>query len=121
MPRTATRQATPFDLGDEVGSQIASRFFRALGDPTRLRLLSLLVDHEELTVSELVAAVEGMQGRISSHLACLRWCGLVVDRREGRNVYYSVTDARIRKLLAVALPVIADNATHIATCHNIGD
>lgn len=117
---TRSPAGAAYDLDDEAGARVAARFFRALGDPTRLRLLSLLLDHGELTVSELVDAVEGLQGRISSHLACLRWCGLVEDRREGRNVYYSVPDDRVRSLLAVALPIVADNASHIATCHNIG-
>ncbi len=107
-------------LDDDIGSQVAARFFRALGDPTRLRLLLLLLEKGEMTVSELVDAVDGLQGRVSSHLACLRWCGLVEDRREGRRVFYSVPDGRVRDLLALALPLIADNAEHIVTCHRIG-
>jgi len=117
--RVRTRRTTASTLDDDVVAQVTSRFFRALGDPTRLRLLALLLERGELTVSELVDGVEGLQGRVSSHLACLRWCGLVEDRREGRNVYYSVPHDRVRDLLAVALPVVADNAAHIATCHNI--
>lgn len=72
-----------------------------------------------MRVRDLVGAVDGVQGRVSSHLACLRHCGLISDRKEGRNVYYSVPDPRVREFLPVALSMIADNATHIATCHRI--
>ncbi len=107
------------DLDAGRGIQIAAKFFRGISDPTRLRLLTLLLTHGELSVGELVDAVDGLQGRVSSHLACLRHCGLVADRKEGRNVYYSVPDPRVREFLPVAMAMIADNATHIATCHRI--
>lgn len=98
---------------------IAAKFFRGLADPTRLRIVTILLREGEMRVGDLVDAVDGLQGRVSSHLACLRHCGLVSDRKEGRNVYYSVPDPRVREFLPVALSMIADNATHIATCHRI--
>src|SRR6266540_2493001 len=61
-----------------------AKFFRALGDPTRLRLLEFLLDAEH-TVSECVAHVGLSQGRVSVHLACLADCGYVACRRAGRN------------------------------------
>ena len=109
------------DLDDDADVQVAAKFFRGLSDPTRLRLVALLLEHGEMTVSELVEAVDGLQGRVSSHLACLRHCGLVTDRREGRKAYYSVRDPRVRELLTPALAMVADNAEHIATCHRIGE
>ena len=108
---------TAFEL--DRGNLIAAKFFRGISDPTRLRLLVLLLAHGELSVGELVDAVDGLQGRVSSHLACLRHCGLVVDRKEGRNVYYSVPDPRVSEFLPIAMAMVADNATHIATCHRI--
>lgn len=107
------------DLETPFGSLVAAKFFRGLSDPTRLRLVVLLLERGEMTVGELVEAVGGLQGRVSSHLACLRHCGLVADRKDGRNVCYSIPDPRVRGLLTVALSMIADNATHIATCHRI--
>jgi len=109
------------DLDSDRGIQIAAKFFRGISDPTRLRLLTLLLTHGELSVRELVEAVDGFQGRVSSHLACLRHCGLVADRKEGRNVYYSVPDPRVREFFPIAMAMIADNATHIATCHRIAE
>ncbi len=57
----------------------AARFFRVLGDPTRLHILQFL-EKRELTVSELVAAVGQPQPRVSTHLACLHPCGFVSNR-----------------------------------------
>lgn len=108
-----------FDLDDEVGIEVAAKFFRGLSDPTRLRLLAVLLEQGEMTVGDLVESVGGFQGRVSSHLACLRHCGLVADRKEGRNVFYSVPDRRVRELLAPALAMIDQYADHIATCHRI--
>ncbi len=102
-----------------VDPRVAAKMFRGLGDPTRLRLVRLLLDQGEMTVGELVEAVGGHQGRVSSHLTCLRNCGLVADRREGRSVYYSVPDDRLVEFLPLALAMASDNAEHIAACHQI--
>lgn len=59
-----------------------------LSDGNRLRLLQLL-DGEELNVAELVASLELPQSRVSTHLGRLKEAGLVVDRREGTQVFYS--------------------------------
>jgi len=74
------------NLSDEV---LTAKFFRALEDPTRLRILRLLLEGER-TVSELVAQLGAPQGRVSSHLACLRWRGYVQVRRQGRYAYSGV-------------------------------
>lgn len=120
--------ASSFPPTSEAGSSSASsagaqlseadllaRFFRALGDPTRLRLLSLLSERER-TVTELVEAVGAPQGRISTHLGCLRWCGLVTARREGRQMLYAITDPRVRTLLGTADAMLRDYAAGVASC-----
>jgi DNA-binding transcriptional ArsR family regulator len=119
MSRTGPLDIDGFDIATEPGIQIASKFFRGLSDPTRLRIVTLLLEEGEMSVGHLVETLGGFQGRVSSHLACLRHCGLVADRKEGRNVYYSVPDPRVAEFLPVTLAMIADNATHIATCHRI--
>src|SRR5262245_59225155 len=75
-------------------ADLAARFFRVLGDPTRLRLLTLLLDAPtgEHSVGELVTALDVPQSRVSTHLGCLRWCDLVQARRDGKQVYYRVAD-----------------------------
>lgn len=62
---------------------------KLLSDPTRLRVLALLV-HEELSVAELQEILDMAQSRISSQLALLRQAELVTDRREGKKAYYSL-------------------------------
>ena len=62
---------------------------KILGDPTRLRLLRLLLEAEtELCVCELVDSLEESQYNVSKHVAALRSVGLVESRRDGRWVYY---------------------------------
>jgi DNA-binding transcriptional ArsR family regulator len=98
-----------------AAAELDARFFRGLGDPTRLRILQLLLEGER-SVGEIVAALGGLQGRISSHLMCLRWCGYVTTRREGRRVYYSVTDPRVREILRLAQSMRRDHAESLAAC-----
>lgn len=95
-----------------------AKFFRALGDPTRLRLLEFLLD-EEHTVSECVAHVGLSQGRVSVHLACLADCGYVVCRRAGRNAFYRVADPRVADLVVLAHALAADNNCALAACDRI--
>jgi len=65
------------------------RILKAMGDPTRLRLLAIL-DTEELSVNELVRILGMGQSRISRHLAVLKDAGLLQQRREGTWSYYSI-------------------------------
>ncbi|WP_334553674.1 ArsR/SmtB family transcription factor [Micromonospora sp. CPCC 205714] len=100
------------------GVEMVAKFFRALGDPTRLRLLEFLL-HDEHTVGECVAYVGLSQGRVSTHLACLADCGYVTARREGRRTFYSVTDPRVADLILQARSLAADNAAALAACIRI--
>ena len=70
---------------------------RALSEPTRLRLLALLIE-EELTVAELQEALGMGQSRISASLGMLRRQGLVLDRRVGKNIYYAAVPTAIAPL-----------------------
>jgi len=96
-----------------------ARFFRVLGDPTRLRILELLVAAPR-TVSELVGATGVRQSRVSNHLACLRWCGFVEAERQGRHVAYRIADPRLGQLLEAAGPLVVDHVEHLASCRRIG-
>ena len=93
-----------------------AKYFRGLGDPTRLRILELLRDEGELTVGELVARLGLPQPKVSNHLACLRWCGFVEARRVGRTVYNRISDRRVEAMLDLAHSLLADNAEHVAAC-----
>jgi DNA-binding transcriptional ArsR family regulator len=100
------------------GVELLARFFRALGDPARLRLLEFLLP-EEHTVSECVQHIGLSQGRVSAHLACLADCGYVQFRRAGRFCYYRVTDPRVADLVMLARSLAADNAAALADCVRI--
>lgn len=102
----------------DSGVEMVAKFFRALSDPTRLRLLEFLLA-EEHTVSECVAHAGLSQGRVSSHLACLADCGYVQVRRDGRFAHYTVADPRVADLVMLARSLAADNAAALAACVRI--
>ncbi len=106
-------------VGPSIGEvELEARFFKVLGDPTRLQILEHLLDGEK-NVGELVQLLEMSQSRVSNHLACLRWCGLMQTRREGRQIYYDVADERVREIVGLARAMIADNAAHVLSCTRI--
>lgn len=111
--------AAPFALPEQpAAADLVAKYFRALGDPTRVRILALLRERE-CSVGELVATLGAAQPRVSNHLACLRWCGFVAARREHRTVYYRLADERVSALLDVGHALLADNAEHVAACRRI--
>ncbi|MCA1668121.1 MAG: metalloregulator ArsR/SmtB family transcription factor [Thermomicrobia bacterium] len=120
MATTATAVAPDIAALFDVKSETLSRFFRGLGDTTRLRILFLLLE-EGRSVSELVRLLGSPQGRVSTHLACLRWCGFVVAEKNGRAVRYRIADPRIRPLLDLATTMMADNAQALASCLIVGE
>src|SRR5487761_1108414 len=68
------------------------RFFQALGDNTRLRLLNLMGE-QEICVCYLVEILGQSQPKISRHLAYLRRAGIVAARREGKWMHYRMDEA----------------------------
>lgn len=95
---------------------VAAKFFRGLGDPVRLRILGLLLDHGEMNVSQLTEQVALPRSRISTHLACLRSCGYLSSRREGRFTLHSVKDQRLGEMLDLARSLSLDHEEAIACC-----
>lgn len=67
-----------------------AQFFKVLADEARLKMLWLLLHHEELCVCDLMAALGITQSKASRHLATLRHAGLVRDRRVGAWSYYAL-------------------------------
>jgi DNA-binding transcriptional ArsR family regulator len=96
-----------------------AKYFRGLGDPSRLRILELLRVEGELSVGELVERLGLAQPKVSNHLACLRWCGFIEGRRVGRTVYSRIADPRVEAMLDLADSLLADNAEHVAACCRI--
>ena len=95
--------------------EVLATFFQALADPTRVRILELLAERP-MTVSDLVAALGLAQGRVSSHLSCLRWCGYVRAEVDGRFNRYTLVDDRIREIIRLGESVVVDNADRLTSC-----
>jgi ArsR family transcriptional regulator, cadmium/lead-responsive transcriptional repressor len=99
---------SPFRLpATPVETDLVAKYFRGLGDPSRLRILELLQSEGELTVGALVERLG------------LRWCGFVEARRDGRLVFNRIADLRVEAMLELARSLLADNAEHVAACCRI--
>lgn len=90
-----------------------AELFKAFGHPVRIRILELLRTGErgERTVSELHEQLDIEASSVSQQLAVLRSHRLVVGRKEGTNVYYSVTDPQIFDLLDIARAIFERQLT----------
>jgi DNA-binding transcriptional ArsR family regulator len=108
LPAAATRP-------DLDRPEVIAAFFHGLSDPTRVRILELLAERP-MTVTEIVAAVGLAQGRVSSHLSCLRWCGYVEATVDGRYNRYRLVDERIRSILSDAESIVRENANRLTSC-----
>ena len=105
-------------LRDRVDVEIGARLFHALSDPTRLAILLCLLDREQ-RVSDIVEAVGSSQPNVSNHLACLKGCGLVVDRPgDRRQVFYSIARPEVAELLTAAEGFLAENGQAVDLCTN---
>ncbi len=96
--------------------ELLARVFRTLGDATRLRLLETLLEVGEAHQNQLVDAVGARQPRVSEHLACLVWCGLVGVERQGRSVSYRIRDHRAERFIALAREFLTENALAVGCC-----
>jgi ArsR family transcriptional regulator, cadmium/lead-responsive transcriptional repressor len=110
--------------GIEVGREseemcLLARLFNGFANSTRLSILLLLVQRDEMKVGELVEELGAPQPRVSDHLRCLAWCGYVRVRREGRNAYYSVADDRVMQMLKLGEELLQDNLEHVEACEDI--
>ena len=100
---------------DKTSLALKAKLFRGFSDPSRLGILEAL-RQGPLTVSEIVTATGLSQSNVSNHLGCLRDCGLVSSRQEGRYVTYQLSDDRVGDLLAVAESLLADVARGVYEC-----
>jgi ArsR family transcriptional regulator len=81
------------------GYELAALIMKALGHPARFQILEVLRREGEACVCHLEGLLNRPQAYISQHLARLREAGLVVDNRDGMNVYYQLTDDSLSVLL----------------------
>jgi ArsR family transcriptional regulator len=85
-------------MPDDRMRQLKADLLKALGQPTRLKILELLVDGERC-VCEIFPAIKEEQSNISKHLGFLRSQGIVIADRRGMRVFYRLADKRIVRLL----------------------
>lgn len=102
-----------------VGPSLGAKLFRGFADPTRLTILLTLLEGERRVV-DLVREIGCSQANVSAHLACLKNCGLVADRPEGRQVFYRIALPEVYDVLKAGEDVLAATGHAIALCPNYG-
>lgn len=103
----------------ELGLSPAAALFHSLSDETRLAIVQRLAEGE-IRVADLVAELGLAQSTISAHVACLRDCGLVSGRPEGRQVFYRLAQPELLALLASAETLLEATGSAVVLCPNYG-
>ncbi|MEZ5220343.1 MAG: metalloregulator ArsR/SmtB family transcription factor [Ilumatobacteraceae bacterium] len=96
---------------------VACKLFNGFADRTRLGILVELSQGER-RVTDLVRALGGSQSNISGHLSCLKDCGLVLDRPEGRQVFYRLARPEVLDMLRSAEALLALTGEAVRLCPN---
>lgn len=99
----------------QVAVGLAAKVFSGFSDRTRLAILVELSAGER-RVTDLVTSLSGSQGNISGHLSCLKECGLVIDRREGRQVFYCIAHPEVLDVLRGVESLLAITGQAIQLC-----
>ena len=97
----AVRRIHAHPLGDGLAAQLAETF-KALADPTRVRMLYAL-SHAELCVGDLAAVLEMTESAVSHQLRLLRSLRVVRARRDGKLVFYTLDDEHVARLFQISL------------------
>ncbi len=97
----------------------AAALFHSLSDQTRLSIVKRMAGGE-VRVSDLTGELGLAQSTVSAHVACLRDCGLVEGRVQGRSVYYSLTRPELMDMLAAAEVLLAATGNAVSLCPNYG-
>jgi ArsR family transcriptional regulator len=88
-------------IKENTSSHLAD-LFSALSDPTRLRIISVLLD-SEMNVGEIASQLGMSESAVSHQLRGLRQMRLVHSRKNGREVYYALSDDHVAKLYSMGL------------------
>ncbi len=100
--------------GDMLTARV--HIFRALGDRVRLEILEHLKEKSPLTVSTLCELSGKEQNLVSHHLSCLKNCGLVSSKKDGKNVNYSLKNKNIIKIINLADKHVRDILENVLSC-----
>ena len=94
---------------------IKLKFVRGFADKTRLQILYCIKEQEK-TVSQIVDEIQGNQSNVSQHLACLKGCGIISGRTEGRYIYYALSSSQIGELLDMFDHVLEHVREDVCNC-----
>lgn len=121
LPDAGTGSGADVALVDEAAAlSAAACLFRGLGDPSRLAILRHLALGEHRVV-DLTAHLGLAQSTVSTHLACLRGCGLVTSRPQGRASVFSLTQpVLVQEVLAAAEGLLAATGDAVTLCPTYG-
>ncbi len=100
---------------DDSALRRGAALFRGLADRNRLAILRQLAAGERRVV-DLTGSLELAQGTVSGHLACLRECGLITGRPEGRQMFYSLAHPELMELLGAAEQLLALTGEAVELC-----
>ncbi|MBT2727481.1 winged helix-turn-helix transcriptional regulator [Bacillus sp. ISL-75] len=98
-----------------VDMNMKVKLINGFSNKTRIQILESIKEQEK-TVSQIVEEINGNQSNISQHLACLKGCGIIVGRNEGKYCYYSLRNQNIRDLLAMFDVVLEDVQNEMNCC-----
>ena len=102
-------------LKDKTAIFTKAKLMRGFSDPSRLSILEILIDGPR-RVSEIVTATGLSQPNVSTHLSCLRNCGLVSTQQQGKYVIYKLSDPRVYEILNLTSSLLADVARGVFEC-----
>ncbi len=102
-------------LPDEQAIRIKAKLFRGFADPSRLMLIEVLRNGKK-SVGELVEITGLSQPNVSNHLRCLADCDLVKKERDGRYIYYRLSDMRITTILQKSEQLLSEVAKGVYDC-----
>ncbi|MET1085816.1 MAG: metalloregulator ArsR/SmtB family transcription factor [Arthrobacter sp.] len=97
----------------------AAALFHSLADPTRLAIVRRL-SQGEARVRDLVEETELAQSTVSAHVACLRECGLIDGRTEGRQIFYALARPELLDMLVSAEDLLEATGAKVSLCPNYG-
>ena len=107
----------PIRADDDLAAAVC--LFRSLADPARLSIVRHLALGEHRVV-DLTEHLQLAQSTVSGHIACLRDCGLVAARAEGRSTFYSLAQAEIMDLLSAAEALLDVTGASVTLCPRYG-
>lgn len=98
------------NLPDAARQEALAEFFRVMGSSTRVGILCCLMTREEMCVGDLAAALNMTQSAVSNQLKLLKQSRLICSRRDGKMIYYALSDHHPRDIIRFGLEHIAEDA-----------